>query len=150
MSTVKSEIAWRPITRHWLKFNAVGIVGTLVQLATLTLLTALFGKPYYLLATLIAVETAILHNFFWHIRWTWTERMSPRDGKPRNTRVLLSALLRFNLSTGAVSLVGNLMLMRAFVGGMGFSLIVANLMSIATCSLINFILSDRFVFIPKL
>lgn len=149
MSTVKSEITWRPITRHWLKFNAVGIIGTLLQLAMLTLLTGILGKPYYLLATLIAVETAILHNFVWHIKWTWHDRMSPSGAKPRSTRALLLALLRFNLSTGAVSLIGNLMLMRAFVGGMGLSLIVANLASIATCSLINFILSDRFVFIPK-
>jgi hypothetical protein len=42
MSAVNSEIQWRPMTRQWLKFNAVGIIGTLVQLAMLTLLVWLF------------------------------------------------------------------------------------------------------------
>src|SRR5689334_13114390 len=110
MSTANSQIEWRPMTRQWLKFNAVGIVGTLVQLAVLTSLVAAFGKPYYLLATMIAVETAILHNFIWHIKWTWTDRMSSSIGKTRNIRALISTLFRFNLSTGAVSILGNVML----------------------------------------
>jgi putative flippase GtrA len=149
MSTVKSEIEWRPITRQWLKFNAVGVIGTLVQLVMLTLLAGIWGRQYYLLATVIAVETAILHNFIWHIKWTWLDRMSTGTAATQNIRALIRTLLRFNLSAGAVSLLGNLMLMRAFVGGMGLNLIVANLLSIITCSLINFILSDRFVFIPN-
>ena len=137
------------MSRQWLKFNAVGIIGTMVQLSMLTVLAALFGKKYYLLATFIAVESAILHNFVWHVKWTWTDRMSSRTGDNHSIRQVVSTLLRFNLSTGAVSIIGNLMLMRAFVGGMGINFIVANLASIATCSLINFILSDRFVFVPK-
>ena len=137
------------MTRQWFKFNAVGVIGTLVQLSMLTLLVALLGKTYYLLWTVMAVETAILHNFVWHVKWTWTDRMTSVTADNRNIRKIVSTLLRFNLSTGAVSIIGNLMLMRAFVGGMGVNFIVANLASIATCSLINFILSDRFVFVPK-
>jgi putative flippase GtrA len=149
MSTVRAQIDWKPMTRQWLKFNAVGIIGTLVQLSILTLLVALLGKKYYLLWTMIAVETAILHNFVWHVKWTWTRRMSSQIVGSRRIRQIVSTLVRFNLSAGAVSIIGNLMLMRAFVGGMGLNFIVANLASIVTCSLINFILSDRFVFVPK-
>ena len=28
----------------------------------------------YLMATLVAVEAAILSNFVWHYRWTWRDR----------------------------------------------------------------------------
>src|SRR5207244_10512591 len=135
MSTVKYLSQWSPGFLHWLKFNTVGMMGTVVQLFALGMLVKLFGKQYYLPATLIAVEIAILHNFIWHVRWTWTERVR------KNILGLTSTFVRFNLSSGAVSIVGNLILMRAFVGGMGLNLIVANLASIATCSLISIILS---------
>jgi len=54
---------------RWVKFNAVGGVGILVQLGTLTVLRSGLGVNY-LLATAIAVEATVLHNFFWHERFT--------------------------------------------------------------------------------
>jgi putative flippase GtrA len=48
---------------RWVKFNAVGGIGILVQLGTLTLLRSGLGVNY-LLATALAVEAAVLHNFF--------------------------------------------------------------------------------------
>ncbi len=39
-------------------------------------LTLLLG-PHYLVATALAVEMAVLHNFFWHRRWTWADRRDP-------------------------------------------------------------------------
>jgi len=53
---------WRTAIHHWLKFNAVGAIGIGVQLATLA---ALAGglRLNYLLATGLAVEAAVLHNF---------------------------------------------------------------------------------------
>jgi len=47
---------------RWLKFNAVGIAGTVVQLTALWLLARLSGIQY-VVATGIAVEIAVLHNF---------------------------------------------------------------------------------------
>src|SRR5262249_8430739 len=61
------------VIRTYLKFNVVGIAGVGVQLLVLALLKSGFGVPY-LTATVLAVETAVLHNFFWHERWTWIER----------------------------------------------------------------------------
>ena len=78
---------WQSAPR-WMRFNLVGAVGIGVQLAMLWLLTAL-GVPY-LMATALAVETAVLHNFLWHQRFTWADR-SPGPA---------SRLLRFNLTTG--------------------------------------------------
>ena len=59
--------------RHWARFNAVGLAGVAVQLTMLKLLHSGMGLDY-LLATALAVQTAVLHNFFWHRKWTWAER----------------------------------------------------------------------------
>lgn len=128
---------WRSGLR-WMKFNLVGAVGIVVQLAMLWMLTALGAE--YMLATALAVETAVLHNFFWHERFTWVDRSGGRrwDSAAR--------LLRFNLTTGAVSIGGNLLLMRLLVGGAHLRPVIANLVSIAGCSVVNFLVSDRWVF----
>lgn len=59
--------------RRWLAFNVVGSMGVVVQLLVLLTLTEVTGLDY-LVATGLAVECAILHNFVWHERWTWRDR----------------------------------------------------------------------------
>lgn len=135
----------RPATRSWghllrrlLKFHLVGAAGIGVQLCFLFLLkTALHLN--YLLATALAVEVAVLHNFLWHEHYTWSDRRESSAG-------LLHRLLRFNLSTGLISIVGNLVLMRLFVGSLHLQFMVANILSIGACSLANFWASDQMVF----
>ena len=119
------------------RFSLVGVLGIAVQLTLLSLLTTL--EVNYLVATVLAVEAAILHNFIWHRFFTWPER----QGSFPQT---LAALLRFNLSTGLISLVGNLLLMRLLRGQLGVPLLPANLISISICALVNFTTSDRWVF----
>jgi putative flippase GtrA len=131
------------LLRRWLKFNAVGAIGILVQLLTLALLAGPL-HIHYLLATALAVETAVLHNFVWHERWTWKDRT---PGRAR-LALLLSRLLRFHLSNGLVSILSNLLFMRLLVGQFHLHYLPANLLSIAACSLLNFFLSDLFVFRP--
>ena len=123
------------LLRHWLKFNAVGAIGIVVQLVALAILKSLLHLEY-LLATALAVEIAVLHNFIWHQRWTWAERA----GTP------WARLVRFNLSTGAVSIAANLLFMRLLVGQFHVRYLLANLSSIAAASLANFLLSDLLVF----
>jgi putative flippase GtrA len=93
---------------------------------------------HYLAATAIAVEMSVLHNFIWHRKWTWADR--------RHSCAAMM-LVRFNLTSGAMSLAGNLLLMTVFVGKFGLNAYAANLATIAICSLVNFALSDRFVFV---
>lgn len=133
--------AWRALGRRWLKFSSVGAIGVGVQLAALTMLAGWLGVNY-LVATALAVEAAVLHNFLWHERWTWGERAS------LNWPEMLRRLLRFNLTTGAVSILGNLFFMRLLVGSLHLHYLSANLMTIASCSLLNFLASDRLVFQP--
>ena len=124
--------------RRWLIFNAVGTMGVAVQLVTLVSLTEALGLNY-LVATLLAVETAILHNFVWHEHWTWRDRDPGIRG--RWTR-----LAWFNLVTGALSISSNLVLTALYVNTLGVHYAIANLMAIATCSLLTFVANDRFVF----
>lgn len=125
--------------RRWLKFNLVGAIGIVVQLAVLGILNGVL-KLDYLPATALAVEAAVLHNFVWHERYTWADRAS------LTRRQALLRLLHFNLTTGAISILGNLLLMRMLVGQAHLPSLPANLISIAGCSLVNFLVSDAFVF----
>ena len=127
---------------RWLKFNTVGAMGMAVQLGSLGLFVHVLGL-HYLLATALAVEMAVLHNFIWHRRWTWADRQGisvPAWGV---------VLLRFNLTTGMISIVGNLISMRVLAGAAGLEPIVANLLSIILCSLVNFLVCDYFVFLTR-
>ena len=122
-----------------MKFNVVGGIGIGVQLAALAVLGS-WLKVDYLLATGLAVEIAVIHNFLWHERFTWADRPPMRPVQS------LVRLVKFNASNGAVSIVGNLGLMRLLIGEMKFNYVAANLIAIVVCSLMNFLLSDRFVF----
>jgi putative flippase GtrA len=129
-----SRLLWRAV-----KFYSVGAGGTLVQLASLVALLEILALPC-LAATALAVELSVLHNFLWHERFTWRDRPS------LGARQVLVRLIRFNGTTGALSLAGNLLVMRALVGTFHLPYLVANLLAIAACGLLNFLLSDRWVF----
>ena len=122
---------------RWLKYNAVGAMGIVVQLAALAAFQTLLALEY-LAATALAVECAVLHNFAWHERWTWKERRAS-DG-------VFTRLVRFNLSTGALSIVSNVVVMRLLVGAFHLPVLPANLASIAAASLVNFAVSETWVF----
>ena len=120
------------------KFSLVGLIGIGVQLAVLAVLNAVGMK--YLLATALAVESAVLHNFLWHRRFTWVERIVPVG------QGALRSLLRFHLSNGSISLLGNLLLMKWLVGLLCLPVMIANVLTITICWLANFLASDRWVF----
>jgi len=129
----------RELSLHFWKFNAVGLIGIGVQLVVLAALN--YGlRMNYLVATLIAVEVAVLHNFAWHQKWTWVDRVAV------SAREIALRLLWFHVTNGILSIVGNLILMRAFVGEAHMGVLPANIITIAICWIANFLLSDRFVF----
>jgi putative flippase GtrA len=120
--------------KHWLRFNCVGLAGVVVQLAVLKLLRDAAGCNY-LVATAFAVEAAVLHNFYWHRKWTWEDRDTP-----------VHRLLHFQCTTGFVSITGNLIGMKALAGTLGLPLLPANLATIAALYVFNFLVADRYVF----
>ena len=131
--------SWRKISVRWLKFNAVGGIGIVVQLVVLLGLKDGFHLNY-MLATVVAVEAAVVHNFLWHERYTWTDRSQP------SWRKSLPRFMRFNLTTGVVSIVGNLALMKIMIGVLYMNYLIANGIAIALCSVVNFLVSDGLVF----
>jgi len=125
-------------TTRLFRFSLVGAIGIAVQLGVLAALVKL--RINYLLATALAVESAVLHNFLWHQRFTWADRPG---------QAMLARLLRFHLSNGLISLLGNLLMMRWLVGWCGIPVILANTLTISICFVANFLASDRWVFIGR-
>jgi putative flippase GtrA len=123
---------------RWLAFNAVGATGFAVQLGSLYALREGLGLPYAVAAAL-AVELAILHNFAWHVAWTWGDRPAPHTETVRR-------LGRFHAANGAISLAGNVALIVVLVEAAGLHYLVASVVSVALCSLANFLAGDRLVF----
>jgi putative flippase GtrA len=121
---------------RWLKFNAVGAIGIAVQLLVLSILRSGLHLDY-LVATPLAVEAAVIHNFLWHEHFTWA-------GGRRSGR--LARFAKFNFTTGALSILGNLLLMRLLVGTLQLSYLPANILTVAFFSVVNFLVSDCFVF----
>ena len=123
--------------RRWCVFNAVATLGFAVQLAILAGLVRL--GFHYLPSTVVAVEAAVIHNFLWHRRWTWSDRTQPYAWQSR--------FWRFQLLNGAVSVLGNLVVMTILVDGGHVPLVAANALAVSICGLVNFMLSDRLVFL---
>jgi putative flippase GtrA len=126
------------VLRHWLRFNVVGVIGFAVQLLLLAAL--LRTGLHYLVATVIAVEAAVLQNFAWHDRWTWRERGAPLTGRAVR-------LWRFHVVNGLVSIVGNVAMMRWLVGTLGVPAVPANLLAVVTCSTINFLAARSLIWV---
>ena len=127
-----------PLQRFF-RFNLVGLLGVVTQLTTLFLLNHAFPR-HYLLTSTFAVEFTLLHNFVWHLHYTWPEESENRSGEA------FSQLLRFHLSNGLVSLLGNIALMRIFVRAAHLPVLFANALAIACCGLANFLLAHHWVF----
>jgi putative flippase GtrA len=124
---------------RWCKFNLVGGVGIGVQFGALFALKSVLGLNY-MLATAIAVEAAVIHNFAWHEKFTWADRVESSWQRS------VLRFLRFNMTCGAVSIVGNLALMKVMVAEGHMNYLLANGIAIALCSMANFLVSDGWVF----
>jgi putative flippase GtrA len=125
---------------RWGKFNLVGAMGMVVQLAALGVFSRL-APGHYLLATAAAIELALLHNFVWHVHYTWRDR--------RDRSALVTQLIRFHLANGLVSMVGNLALMRILVQQAYLPVLVANTIAILLCSIANFLIGNNWAFAAK-
>jgi putative flippase GtrA len=122
-----------------LAFMAVGCIGFVVQITVLAALTLGTHWPT-VAATALAVEAAVLTNFFWHERWTWRDRSE--NHHPRFRR-----LWRFQLTNGATALVGNVIVTALSAGLLGIHPLLANVLAVALLSVVNYLAADRWVFV---
>jgi putative flippase GtrA len=121
---------------RWLRFNMVGVAGFAVQMVTLAVLERWFAAPAAVAVTL-AVLAAVSHNFLWHERVTWPGQ--PNEGRFRRW-------LSFNVSTGVVAVLTNLIVTTTVTTVTGAPLLVSNVIAVVSASLVNFWVSDRAVF----
>lgn len=120
------------------KFSVVGLLGAVVQVLTFDLLIKACHLPAPAAAAM-AVEVAVLQNFWWHERFTWRERN--RTGSQRAGR-----LWRFHLSNGLVPLGANALLTGFLMQTINVPPVSAAVSAIALCAPVNFLFADRWVF----
>ncbi len=122
---------------RWSKFNLVGALGMGVQLAVLPWLNRCF-RGHYLFASVAAIEITLLHNFVWHVNYTWNNRSSESSW--------LRQFVRFHLFNGLVSMLVNVILMRLLFRELRLPLLASNAIAIICCSAANYFLGNIWVF----
>ena len=127
----RNGLAARPLA-----FAAVASGGFLIQMAIVAMLTRTTSIPAEA-ATAIGVELAILHNFLWHERWTWRDRIAAE--RPRR-------FLDYQLATGCISLAGNIFVVGIAVRAYAVDPTAANVLAVAMMSVANYLAADRWVF----
>ena len=128
----------REMLARWGKFNVVGVAGFAVQLALLWIFTTVSGM-HYLIATMLAVEIAVLHNFVLHEAWTW-RNLQPAGRWQR--------LLRFHLANGLISIVSSVLFTWFLKEFFGLPLLVSNAAAVGVTALLNFAMAEAWVFRP--
>ena len=116
------------------RFVVIGTLGFLVQLSVASVLLAAGLTP--VLATLLAIEAAIVTNHAWHRRWAWRDRAAAHPWPV--------TLIRAHLGAGGTSL----LLGGAVVGLLAGRVppLLAQTLAVGLCAVLNFWLADRWVF----
>jgi len=122
---------------RFVRFNVVGGLGIGVQLVTVAVLVHGTGADP-VLATAVGIGAALVHNFVWHVRWTWRDR----SWTPASTR---RGFARFVTANGTVSFVGSMAMIPVLIGPAGLPAVVANMVTIAVCGLANFWLAGAYM-----
>jgi putative flippase GtrA len=139
---LKSLFGWRYLQRlaeargrRLAKFGTVGAVGVIVNTATLQLLARTLRVPY-LLGSVLATQVAILSNY------TLSELFVFRAVQPiRAVRVRLAGYVLFN--NCSLALTGPLLVLLVSVAGI--DLVVANVLSLVTLTLVRFAFADTYL-----
>ena len=133
---------------RFLRFNVVSVLGIGVRLLAAWALVNGLGL-HYLVGTTLAIELSILHNFFWHLHWTWGAAGVRASGRPRAPRNhVFFRCVAFHASNGLVTFLGAMVLMPVLVGSLGLHHLLANFIAVCFTGLLNFFLGDRLVFRP--
>jgi putative flippase GtrA len=130
---------------RFLRFNVVSVLGIGVRLLAAWALVNGMGL-HYLVGTTLAIEASILHNFFWHLHWTWGGQGGRGGSEPPPRNHVFFRCVAFHASNGLVSFIGAMMLMPLLVGSLGLHHLVANFIAVCITGLMNFFLGDRLVF----
>jgi putative flippase GtrA len=116
------------------RFVAVGALGFVVQMTAGAALLEAGLMP--VLATLLAIEAAIVTNHVWHRRWAWRERVQGQPW-PRT-------LLRAHLGAGGTSLVVGIGTVAVLADQV--PPLTAQVLAVGLSALANYWIADRWVF----
>jgi putative flippase GtrA len=114
--------------QRWVRFNAVGGAGFVLQTTAVWLLAEQAGL-HYLGAVAVALELAILHNYVWHARWTWRDRRG--GGRP------VRRLVQYHALAGAMAL-ANLVCVAVLVEAWDVPYLPASALAVGICAVVNF------------
>ena len=120
-----------PASRSTAKFAVVGAFGAVLNTAVLYVLYEWFHLPL-LIASAVAVETAVISNYLWNDRWTFA---APSRSLHRFAKFNVSALGGLAIN----------MLSVALLTFFGMHLVLANAVGIAAGFVANFRLSSTWV-----
>lgn len=120
------------------RFGLTGAMGAALQVLLFHALVKGLRVPAVAAAP-VAVELAVLHNFFCHERFTW------RDREPAGLLQRAIRLWRFHAANGLVSLAGNTALAWWLVEQCHAPPVAAAVAAIAVCAPVNFWAADRWV-----
>ena len=122
-----------PVSGQVLRFACVGVLGLAVNTIVLWLLTER-AHLYYLVASALATEAAIVHNFTLNHRWTFAD--APAD------EPALLKLAKFNLVAlaGLALTVGALYVLTRFAG---LHYLVANVVAVGSGTGWNYLANRR-------
>jgi putative flippase GtrA len=121
------------MTTRFYRFGLIGLMGAAVQVAVFHGLIRWLGVAPVAAAP-VAVELALLHNFCWHERFTWSDRKPP------------GRLWRFHVANGLVSIAGNTLLAWLLAQRLHVPAAASAVIAIAVCAPVNFWVADRWVF----
>ena len=122
------------------RFGVVGAGGAVLQVALFMLAARWLPAAG---AAAVAVESAVLHNFLWHERFTWRDRA--RAGRRQRAR----RLWRFHATNGMVSSAGNAAVVWLLARQCGVPPLVAQAAAIAVCAPVNYLVADRWVYAAR-
>ncbi|WP_246188209.1 GtrA family protein [Paenibacillus tengchongensis] len=123
---------------QFLKFNAVGLLNTLIDFAVFTLLHALgmMNTP----AQILSYSAGTANSFFWNKKVTFKD--PARDARDGFDRIQLLKFIILNLAVLGISVI----LIDLFTGMLGLQVLVAKVLVTGITVVINFIGSRKWVF----
>jgi putative flippase GtrA len=124
---------------RFVKFGIVGGSGVVVNVGLLYAFTA-YAKIDYRIASIIAIECAVINNFLWNYFWTWKDRQA---GSKRSFAYML---FKFHLSSGLTALIVNWGLLVLLTETLHFYYHISNLIGIGCGAVVNFVLGHYWVF----
>jgi dolichol-phosphate mannosyltransferase len=139
--THHQSAAWREWKKIF-KFGIVGLTGVVVNQGLLVFLKEVVGLALPI-ASIIAIQTAILNNFIWNDIWTFKETSQPQKISNRWHR-----LLAFEVVSAGGAVI-NFVVLNLMVLFLATDYQIANIIGILLGFIWNFMVNRRFTWVKN-